>query len=488
MNRMPSFVVSAVIAAALVVPALSQYSGALPPPPSIAEGFNSIAVADAKEWLGTLASKEFAGRGTGQPGYQKAAEYVASKLKEWGIKPMGDNGTYFQGVPFNFVRFKPDSISVGAGSLTLDSSDVVFSGTATIDTKGNIAVVRTANKDATIADAGSLAGHVVLIAAPLDGELARRLNTLGAAAILRVTTALPRSDWVIGREGGRRTTRANGHISLEAAKRLAKEAGIDLSLVDVEQGSEEVRIQRSTTEAVLKAEVESSQRTVPNVIGMIEGSDPILKDEVVCIGAHLDHLGEVNGVIYYGADDDASGSTAVLLIARAFALNPVKPKRSVMFLWFTGEEMGLIGSRYYVNNPVIPLDKTTCLLQLDMVGRNEERDGQRPEDNVDTIKLVGSKRISMELHEAIIDANKYINLVFEYDSEDVYTRSDHYSFAQRGVPVAFLFSGFHPDYHRPTDTADKINYDKVVSAARLFYVVADVAANRTSMFQRGTGG
>lgn len=488
MTRLLGRLSAAAIAAALVVPALSQYSGALLPPASISKGFNSIAVGDAKDWLGTLASKEFAGRGTGQPGYQKAAEYVASKLKGWGIKPMGDNGTYFQGVPINFVRIKPESISVEAGLVTLNSKDVAFSGSDSIDTKGNIAVVRTTNKDATIVDGGSLSGHVVLIAAPMDGDLARRLNTLGAAAILRVANTLPRNDWMIGREGGRRTSRANGYISLDAAKRLAEAAGIDSSLVDVSQGAEEVKIQRSTTEAILKADVESSERTVPNVVGMIEGSDPVLKNEVVCIGAHLDHLGESNGVIYYGADDDASGSTAVLLIARAFSLNPVKPKRSVMFLWFAAEEIGLIGSRYYVNNPVMPLDKTTCLLQLDMIGRNEERDGQRPEDNVDTIKLIGSKRISMELHDTIIDANKYLNLVFEYDEEDVYTRSDHYNFAQKGVPVAFLFSGFHPDYHRPTDTPDKINYEKVVSAARLAYVVADTAANRKTMFRREAGG
>jgi Zn-dependent M28 family amino/carboxypeptidase len=158
-----------------------------------------------------------------------------------------------------------------------------------------------------------------------------------------------------------------------------------------------------------------------------------------------------------------------------------------MFLFFTGEEMGLLGARHYTNNPIFPLEKTTCLLQLDMVGRNEETATDKPEDNIDTIHLVGSKRISMELHEKIIDLNKYVNLVFEYDQEDVYTRSDHYMFAQKGVPIAFLFSGFHPDYHRPTDTPDKINYDKLVSAARLFYVVADAAANRDEMFKRGTG-
>jgi Zn-dependent M28 family amino/carboxypeptidase len=151
---------------------------------------------------------------------------------------------------------------------------------------------------------------------------------------------------------------------------------------------------------------------------------------------------------------------------------------------FCGEEMGLIGSAHYANNPIFPLDKMTCLLQVDMVGRNEESQNDKPEDNIDTIHLVGSKRLSMELHQAVLDANKYVNFKFEWDEEDVYTRSDHYNFAAKGVPIAFVFSGFHPDYHQPTDTMDKINFDKIVSTARLFYATALDAANRPAKLKK----
>lgn len=490
MRTLMTHIAVAAVAAFSFSSALSQYSGAVPPPDRVAKGFEAIGVADAKDWVYRLASDEFEGRGTGQPGFQKAAEWVAGKLKEFGLKPIGDNGTYFQGVPFTFNRIDPDSVSASSGNVNLGNKDVALTGATGVNASGKLAIVRTRNKDARIADAGSLSGRIVIIAAPLDGTLARpqSLNALGAAGVLRVSSNLPESEWVRGRGQTRQATRANGFITPEGARKFATLAGLDASSVDSAFAGDEAEIILCDIDVSLSAEIQTEQRTVPNVVGLLEGSDPTLKEEVVCIGAHLDHLGVRNGVIYYGADDDASGCTAVLLIAKAFAANPIKPKRSIMFLFFTGEEMGLVGSRYYTENPIIPLEKTTALLQLDMVGRNEETANDKPEDNINTIHLVGSKRISMELHNAIVDLNGHINLVFEYDQEDVYTRSDHYMFAQKGVPVAFLFSGFHPDYHQPTDTPDKINYDKIVSAARLFYLVADYAANRDELFPRGTGG
>jgi Zn-dependent M28 family amino/carboxypeptidase len=155
---------------------------------------------------------------------------------------------------------------------------------------------------------------------------------------------------------------------------------------------------------------------------------------------------------------------------------------------FCGEEMGLIGSRYYTENPLIPLEKMVCLLQMDMVGRNEETATDKADDNVHSIHLVGSKRISTELHEITLDLNKHIGFEFEYDEEDVYERSDHANFARKGVPITFLFSGFHPDYHRPTDTVDKINFDKIVSAARLNYLVLQKIAGLPEMVKRDVGG
>ena len=222
---------------------------------------------------------------------------------------------------------------------------------------------------------------------------------------------------------------------------------------------------------------------MPNVIGWYPGSDPDLKDEHVGIGGHLDHLGTRGEEIYFGADDNGSGSTALLQIARAIHTNPVKPKRSIFLIVFSGEELGLLGSRHYVDHATKPLKDMVCMLSMDMVGRNEEKRGETAEDNIGHIHLVGSKRISMELHEMTLKANKHIGFTFEYDEEGVYTRSDHANFAKKGIPITFVFGGFHPDYHKTTDTVDKIDFNKIVNAARLNYLCAMMAAEH-GHFQR----
>ncbi len=248
--------------------------------------------------------------------------------------------------------------------------------------------------------------------------------------------------------------------------------------------------------AEIIVKTEGTITNVPNVVAFMPGSDNSLKGEYVGIGAHLDHLGirKQEGqpdVIYYGADDDGSGSTALLNIAKAMSLNPLKPKRTILFMAFCGEERGLIGSRWLADNPMFPIDKMTCELQMDMVGRDSDgvQNGDRNRvdvaaENTDTMRLVGSKRISTDLHSTILDLNRHVGFKFKYDSEDVYTRSDHYSFAAKGIPIAFLFDGFHPDYHRPTDTVDKINFAKLTNAAKLFYLVGLNAANKEKMFAR----
>ena len=216
----------------------------------------------------------------------------------------------------------------------------------------------------------------------------------------------------------------------------------------------------------------------PNVIAWLEGSDPELKNEYVVIGSHLDHLGIRNGKVYPGADDNGSGSTAVLSIARAMALNPVKPKRSVLFMWFTAEEVGLLGSRYYTDNPIHPLDKMTCMLNIDMVGRNEDTgEGDTDADNEGHIHLVGSQRGDNKLHELILDVNKHVGFEFEMDMESVWNRSDQINFYNQGVPVAFMFGGMHPDYHQTSDQFEEINFKKIASAAKLYYLALHATAN-----------
>ena len=223
----------------------------------------------------------------------------------------------------------------------------------------------------------------------------------------------------------------------------------------------------------IRMTMREEQAGAPNVIAYLKGSDPALADEYIVIGAHLDHLGIQNGTINPGADDNGSGSTAVLSIARAMAENPVKPKRSVLFMWFAAEEVGLIGSKYYTDHPIFPLEKMTCMLNIDMVGRNEDNgEGDRAEDNEGHIHLVGSQRGDNALHDIILRANQHVGFQFELDMESVWNRSDQINFYNQGVPVAFMFGGFHPDYHQPSDKIEAINFKKIAAAARLYYLAA----------------
>ncbi len=230
--------------------------------------------------------------------------------------------------------------------------------------------------------------------------------------------------------------------------------------------------------------IEEEKIPTSNVLAIIEGTD--LKDEYVLIGAHADHLGSRGDQVMNGADDDGSGSMMMLEFAEALLLSPVRPRRSIVFGWWMGEEIGLYGSTYYANNPVFPLEKTVGLIQLDMIGRNEEilndRLGlpqTRSEDNTNTTHMIGYS-YSSDMRNLIDRANEEINLEIKYDydtgPQGLIRRSDHWPFLNLGVPVAFIFSGFHPDYHQPTDTWDKINYPKYERIGKmLFRAIWDLA-------------
>ena len=218
-----------------------------------------------------------------------------------------------------------------------------------------------------------------------------------------------------------------------------------------------------------------------NIIAYIEGSE--FPNEYVFISAHSDHEGIIKGEIYNGADDNGSGTAAVLEMAEAFSIavkDGYRPKRSVVFLHVTAEEVGLYGSRYYSNNPVFPIENTLADLNIDMIGRVDSRH----KDNENYIYLIGSDRISTELHFIAQKANsEFTNLDLDYkynaenDSNGYYSRSDHYNFAQKGIPVIFFFNGEHEDYTKPTDTADKINYPLLTKRAKLIFATAWYIAN-----------
>jgi len=219
-----------------------------------------------------------------------------------------------------------------------------------------------------------------------------------------------------------------------------------------------------------------------NVIAFIKGST--FPNEIIVISAHYDHLGIKNGKIYYGADDNGSGTSAVLEIAEAFKIatnNGYRAKRSILFLNLTGEEEGLFGSKFYTLNPIYPLQNTVANLNIDMVGRIDKYHTS----NLNYVYVIGSNKLSSDLHNINEEVNKQfakLTLDYRYDDEDdsnrFYYRSDHYNFAKHNIPIIFYFNGVHRDYHKPSDTPDKINYKLLAKRARLVFYTAWEIANR----------
>ena len=225
-----------------------------------------------------------------------------------------------------------------------------------------------------------------------------------------------------------------------------------------------------------------SEGASSNVLAFIRGSE--FPNEVIVISAHYDHLGMKDDEVYNGADDNASGSSALMELAESFQMAKKQgygPKRSILFLHLTGEEIGLYGSKYYVEHPVFSLDSTLVDLNIDMVGRADDKHIEKK----DYIYLIGAKKLSRELFHISEEVNrKYTNLKLDYtyddpkDPNNYYTRSDHYNFAKKHIPVIFYFSGTHDDYHRITDTADKIDYELLAHRTKLVYYTVWELSNR----------
>ncbi len=241
--------------------------------------------------------------------------------------------------------------------------------------------------------------------------------------------------------------------------------------------------------------VKPDHPTTQNIVAVWEGGDPVLKNEYVAVGAHYDHIGicapGTADPICNGADDDGSGTTALLGMAEAISHAKVRPKRSVLFVWHCGEEKGLWGSRYFTDYPTIPLARIVTQLNIDMIGRSK-KDGDADPRNKDLsgpnqIYVIGSKMMSTELGELTEAVNKsFLNLQFDYrydepnDPNRFFFRSDHYNYARKGIPIVFFFDGVHEDYHRPGDEVQKIDFQKMQDVARTVYVMLWELTNRAT--------
>ncbi len=482
-----------------------------------AKGAASVTVDHCKEWLGTLASPEFEGRQTGFPGFQMAADLVAAHFKKLGLEARGEDGTYFQTVPWTtstpiaektFVSFTKNGkevLRIPAERLTgRASADATSAGDVVLLTVIPPKVEAGGGRRMRVPEIAGLndldvAGKAVVLYMVTDGSdatsvaMARFGVQRGLAgknaAIVLVAQSDAVSGGLRGRSGpGRGTGRGvtgGRRAPLDATfggddlQALLAAAGLDATALSGNKKNE-TRDLALALPLPLHAEVnvalEEIQGPAMNVWAVLPGSDPKLKDEYVVIGSHLDHVG-MGGGLHPGADDDASGTTGVLAVSTMFVNNPIKPRRSVVFLCFCGEEDGLIGSRYFATNPPIPLEAIAAELQMDMIGRDEEENregdrGEKAEDNVNSLHLVGTQKLAPALHELCLAKNETAGFAIEYDQEGMFGRSDHANFARMGVPIAFFFTGLHKDYHETTDTPDKINFPKLLRVANYVYDIA----------------
>jgi hypothetical protein len=465
-----------------------------------------------RTWLTYLSSDDLEGRGTFSEGLGLAASYIAEQLHDGGVAPGGDHGAYFQRVPVLGIRSNNRStltIEVKGQSRTFHEGEGLvfpkFSGgprTFTIDQVDFLGY----NPDS--AKASDYKGKVVVWLEYPEPMALTAAEEAGIAAVITPGFGTTSSAPANGQDNGALTSDFVTSQRLDLPRMPGISVGtevMDFLFSAADTKYDEIR-KKSERKESLKAfslknvrltfNIDPSYRVVDtrftrNVVGIVEGSDAQLKNTFVAIGAHYDHLGYIPGPlyggtndrIYNGADDDGSGTTALIGLARAFAQGP-KPKRSLVFVWHAGEELGLYGSRYFADNPPMTIgdiNNIVAQLNIDMIGRNKDN----KTSEAGTVYAVGADRISTELHNTLVDANaslaRPLSINFEMndpsDSERIYYRSDHFSYASKGIPIIFFFSGLHPDYHQVTDTVDKIDFDKIARIGQLVYEISRRLAN-----------
>ncbi|WP_144800420.1 M28 family peptidase [Maribacter sp. MAR_2009_72] len=471
----------------------------------------SITENELKDHLYIYASDEFEGRETGQPGQKKAIEYIKAQYEELGVPAAKPNGDYFQNVPLEVSNLPTGKLSVNGKDFGIGDHVLTFG--AAQNAFDNIVYIAYGIEDESYTDYGDLdiTDKIVLLKSGepknedgsykisgstepsvwsnMSESLTKRIQIAvekGAKGVLYYDAQnfdrfKRRYQYMETNNSGRMELvdpNATEFYSLFIDQNLAEEIYPSINT------DESAKILTTTLE--LNFESSNDKISSENVAAIIKGTEK--PEEYLVISSHLDHIGiSSNGEINNGADDDGSGTVSLLEIAEAFKLAVDAghgPKRSIVFLHVTGEEKGLLGSQYYTDyEPLFPLEQTVANLNIDMIGRiDPQREGDR-----NYIYLIGSDKLSTELHELSEEINaKYANLELDYTYNDendpnrFYYRSDHYNFAKNNIPIIFYFNGTHDDYHRPSDTPDKINYDLLENRSRLIFYTAWEIANRNN--------
>lgn len=482
----------------------------------------TITKEDLSDHLHILASDEYEGRETGTAGNDKAAKYISDNFKMLGLPAIGIENSYYQNVAFNRTGWAKNEMSVNGNTYkhlwdymtfatmsdnmpNFNTEEVIFLGYGIDDkeysdykgnnVKGKIIMINKGeplNKDSISYITGKKEPSEWSSNIWKKLELAQ---SKGAKSVLIIEDQL--------QEFLGKNRRFLVSPSLELGdgevkeRKYANHVYISPTIAKDIIGNKAKKItkwRKKNTKKGKAKDIKLSPKLVMNfdkdvsvikghnVLGYIEGTDK--KDEVIVISGHYDHLGKKGPDVYNGADDNGSGTSTVMEIAEAFTKAKEEgngPRRSVLCLLVTGEEKGLLGSEYYAENPLFPLENTVANVNVDMVGRVDKKYA----NNSEYIYVIGSDRLSTDLHKINEDMNSeysQITLDYKYNSEDdpnrYYFRSDHYNFAKKGIPAIFFFSGVHEDYHRTSDTVDKILFEKMEKIGRHIFHVAWDLANR----------
>ena len=449
----------------------------------------TISAEEMKSKLTILASDEFEGRETGKEGQKKAAAFLKEHYQKLGLKGPVD-GDYFQKFAMYQTDWSDTYIRTKKGKMK-NGKDFIFMGSARMSKEVKSPVVFVGAGTAADLEKVEVKGKSVVVT-DSENDVIRRVKEAGAKAVFAIVgtddefnNRLPRFARFLLKSRMRFEKDKAGEESITFY--VPDSFAANLFAVSNEDLKNAVTNPAGIGEKTVKFMVKGNDVTIntENVMAYLEGTD--LKEEVLVVSSHYDHIGvSPNGEINNGADDDGSGTVGVMELAEAFvqaAKEGHRPRRSILFLNVTGEEKGLLGSEYYSNHPVFPVENTVNNLNIDMIGRiDPEHD--TPEKR-DYIYVIGSEKLSSHLKIISEYANiTYTGLMLDYKFDDpkdphrFYYRSDHYNFAKHGIPVIFYFNGTHADYHRSTDTVDKIEFELMEKRAQLVFHTAWILANR----------
>jgi Zn-dependent M28 family amino/carboxypeptidase len=489
-----------------------------------------ITQADIKAHMMFLASDQMAGRDAASPEAEIAADYVAAQFMRLGLKPVGDGGTYFQnfdmvigpldrekskfeakigstektfqlGHDFNWARQSVNPTTVTApvvfAGYGVNAPEYNYNDFAGVDVRGKI-VIALAREPQGDDSNSRFKGKFDTVHSYVWYKI-EQVRKAGAAGLLIVNEAVPRRKMRLASAPTNNWRPTPDYalagsfwdipvatVTREVANQFLVQAG--KTVESVQQGIDAASHPASfeipgVTVTMTRAFTETRVAKTHNVVGLIEGSDPKLKDEIVVVSGHYDHVGVVGGRIYHGADDNASGTIGTIEIANAFVRGGVRPKRSILFMCYDAEERGLLGAFYYVDHPIFPLEKTIANLNMDMIGRDEESaNWPMPADhNRNQVNVVGTL-YNPQIRQVIESANRATELKLDFKTDQVdpegwFSRSDHFCFAIHGVPMVLFNTGEQRDYHTENDTWERINYPKMEKIVRLIYLTAENLAS-----------